>query len=249
MPGETSPRDLGVSPGYVRLTSNNPWMNILAALSSETPRLISSDMGWEVVPRPKQVAMTIWRGVESISGQFSFWLDGFATGPVDQRLRGRRFGPQTESIAKLWEVARGDGVSQPGLMNIEGIPEFPRIDWIIESMDFEDDGSIRSENTFEQARIKCNMTVRQYVPPSYLPPTTVPAPTGSPKGKTVMWKVKKHDTPANIARKIGCKWTDIRDLNKRLINKSNQNLQDGRRIRVPATKDAIRIIKKRRGGK
>jgi hypothetical protein len=207
--------------------------------------ITNEDTGWEMVPRPKQTGMTIWRGNEPLQGTFSFLLDGYRTGPIgrvghgSQRLAGRVFDPQTPNINNLWKIARGDGDSRPGLISIEGIPEFPNIDWIIESMSFEDDGSIRSAHSFKQARIKCNMTVRQYMPPRYVPDRT---PTGSPKGKTVTWKCRHGDTPANIARRIGCKWTDIRELNKKIVKKSNMHLKAGTRIRVPATKDANRLI-------
>ena len=53
------------------------------------------------------------------------------------------------------------------------------------------------------------------------------------KAKTLVYTVRHSDTPASIARKRKCKWTDLRTLNKDVITKANQNLKDGSRIRVP----------------
>lgn len=232
-----------VASGYVRITCSNPWMNLTCLLGPETPRIINSDNGWEIKARPKQVGMTVWNGVEPIQAEFTFLLDGFRTGPdMSQRLDSRFIDPQTPNIERLWAVSRGDGDSQPGLINVEGIPEFPNIDWLIETIEFQTDGSIRSDDNFKQGRQMVHVVIREYSPPRY---ASAKAPTGSPKGKTVTWKVKRSDTPTTIAKRIGCQWTDIRELNKKVVKKANQNLKDGTKIRVPATKNANKIARGR----
>jgi hypothetical protein len=241
MPAEAKPK-IPVPAGYVRLTCDAPWLNLTCLIGPESPRIVSGTMGWEIEDHPKQVGMTVWRGVEPLQGELSLMLDGFRTGPDgSQRLADRFLDPQTPNIANLWAVARGDVNVQPGLLAIEGIPEFPNIDWVIESMEIGD--SIRSDTNFKVARSLITMTVREYNPPRYVSPRS---PTGSPKGKTVTWTVKKNDTPTSIAMKIGCQWTDIRELNKKVVKAAKQNLRDGSKIRVPATKNAQKMKGKSR---
>jgi LysM domain-containing protein len=228
MPGQLTPPQ-GVSPGYVRMTCDRPSLDIYCLLGPESPAITNIDGGWEIVQRPKQNGMTIWRGVEPLQGTFTILLDGFAT---DVRRPNRFLEPMTPLVQELLDVCRGNNNSQPGLLHIWGIPEFPIIDWVIETMDISTDQSdvIRSDTNFKVARQKISIVVREYSPPRYVKAKT---PTGSSTDAPATYKVKKNDTPHTIAMRRGCKWTDIRMLNLTIVKKANQKLKVGTQLRVP----------------
>jgi LysM domain len=82
------------------------------------------------------------------------------------------------------------------------------------------------------------LTFVEYVPPTFVQ-MRAKARQGA-KAKTTLYTVRRGDTPATIARKRRCKWTDLRTLNASVVKKANQNLKDGSRIRVPVLKTAAR---------
>ena len=51
-----------------------------------------------------------------------------------------------------------------------------------------------------------------------------------------MYKVKRNDTPAGIAKRRHINWTLLRQLNPKTVKTANQKLKVGSRIRVPAIK-------------
>jgi hypothetical protein len=218
-----------VQKGWVRLWATDPDFDIYGPLSADTPHWTGGWGGWEVVPRPRQSGMTIWNGIEPFTLEFGMWLDrGIMEGPTD--FNQRRSIEQL--MDRLLRVARGDGDSPPSPIYISGIPRTAGRRWIIEAMDFPPDGAIRRSYDMYLVRQQINFVLKEYTPPTMK--RIHKQALKRDLGKIVTIKVKKDDTPARIARRRGCKWTDLRTLNPGVVHKAAQNLKNGIKLRVPA---------------
>jgi len=204
-------------PGYVRLDCDDPPLAATILLGSGAVRLLPGDAGWETVARPQQTAMTIWNGGPALGVELPLMLDGWA----DQRS-------QEPALRKLLAVWGGDDESPPGIVQVTGVP-LPRDRWVIENLELADGEIRRADGAL--VRQPLTLTLREYVPPTYLQ-LRKRALQGA-KGKTKTITVRKGDTPAIIARRQKCSWTDLRDLNVGVVTKANQNLKDGSKLRVP----------------
>lgn len=222
-----------VPPGYVRLTCDDPALDCYALLGEGSPHYTAGFGGWEITARPQQVGMTIWQGTEPIALELPLVFDGFAAGLS-----------QEPTLNRLYAVARGDDESPPGILRLAGLPLAPGVSrWVIEELSL-DDAILSTEG--ERLRQTLTLTLREYVPPSYLQ-LRRGALQGS-KGKTKAVTVRKHDTPTTIARRQRCKWVDVRDLNLLAKTpkppwKANTKLTVGSKARVPVAVDKERRAK------
>jgi hypothetical protein len=219
-------------PGYVRVVCDDPQLSLVVLLGPEPVRLTAGVGGWEVTPRPRQVAMTTWAGVEPLQVELGLMFDGWATGKS-----------QETSLRRLLAVARGDDESPPGVISVEGVL-LPADDWVIEDVSWGD--PILSATTLERVRQPVTLTLREYVPPQYLQMRRK-AIEGS-KGKTRVVTVRKGDTPTTIARRQHCTWFALRALNASVISKANQKLKHGTKLRAPVATSKTRRAKAARKG-
>ena len=202
--------------GHIRLSCDDPAADLVLLLGPEPPRITGGLGGWEITGRPRQISMTTWQGTEPFQVQLSVMLDGFHSGlSVETTLR------------KLVTIARGDDESPPGVVAIDGIP-LPTDDWVLEALDFGDSISASGGVRLRQPIL---LTLREYVPPSFLQ-LRRGALQGT-GGKTKVVTARKGDTPARIARRQRCDWREIRDLNPALVRKANAALKVGTKLRVP----------------
>jgi hypothetical protein len=242
--------------GYVRLRCGDPAFALLALLGEEAPRLTGGIGGWNIVPRPQAVGMTLWEGVEPYQVSLSLMLDGW-----------RHRQSQDAAIAGLVRVARGDSESPPGVLVVEGIV-LPARQWVVESMEFGDPilatGGERVRSSYADpgprhaaspgARLRqpLALTLREYVPPTFLKRKR--SAYGS-STKYVIVRAQHGNTPAKIAKRRRLKsWTVIRDANKGLKLKANTKLKTNQKLRVPVTKPQARhggkdVKSKGKGGK
>jgi hypothetical protein len=187
-------------PNYVRVTCDDPKLNVVALLGEEPARLTGGFGGWEVSARPRQVGMTTWTGVEPLQLELSLLLDGWASATS-----------QENAISDIVTCARGDDNSPPGIVELGDVIVDPA--------------------SRERLRQALALTLREYVPPEYLQQRRR-AVLGS-KGKTRVVTARQGDTPAKIARRLHCKWTDLRELNSTVVKKANQALKKGAKLRAP----------------
>jgi len=219
--GETTtswPKGDKPNPGRIRLICEDPPLKIGVLLGPELPQTSGGFGGWEVTGRPRAVAMTTWNGVDPFEFTLPILLDG---------------GPDRESIepiiADIIDVARGTDRSPPGILRITGLPGLPANRWVITGISFDD---ARRRRNMHRWRQLMTLTLLEYSPPDY--DTIRKGALMKPRPKTVVYKTKKGDTPARIARGRRCSWTDIRDLNRKgLIKRANQHLKPGMRLMVP----------------
>ncbi len=206
-------------PGWVRLKSAAPTLNILGPLGPEPPNIGGGFGGYEIVNRPRQVGMTIWNGVEPYQLKFSMFLEGFKEGRSVE-----------EDIAAVMRCAHGtDG--EPGTVQVFGIPRLPTTDWVIEDLEFDEDSTIRNYS-MNRIRQKLTWTLRERNDPAYLSLRKEALMGKKPANTTI--KAKRGDTPAKIAKRLKLKsWTIIRDRNKGVVTKADQKLKEGKKIVVP----------------
>jgi nucleoid-associated protein YgaU len=219
-------------PGYVRLRCSDPKFDQTFLLGEDPPKVSGGVGGWETVQRPRQVSMTIWQGTDPFELELVVMLDGWEPG-----VAGGGYS-QEPALRALLAAARGDDESEPSTWDIDGIPWLPADEWVLNSVE-PGDTVLRRSSDFSRVRQDLTLAFVEYIPPEYLQ-LRAKARQGA-KSKTTVYTVKKGDTPASIARKRRCKWTEIRDLNKDVITKgAKQALRVGSRLRVPVLRKPAR---------
>lgn len=231
--------------GWVGLVSDNPPMRLLARLSEDEPEVGDGLGGWDITDRPQQVAMTTWKGNAPYSLSLPILLDGFAD-DVDIESQ----------IAVLYDVARGRD-TEPGSVQISGIPGLPVDDWVITGIDVGD--AIRRDTDFKRVRQKLTLAMLEYNPPSW--ESVKKSALQGAKSRTHFVTVKaspskkdaktKGETPTQIARRLHVKWTELRDANKDVIKlTANTPLKIGTKLRAPlpaaSSRKARKTSKKKR---
>jgi hypothetical protein len=103
------------------------------------------------------------------------------------------------------------------------------VDWVVEAVEFGD--PILRPTDASRVRQPLTLTLREYVPPSYL--RMAKRALDPAKRKTKVVTAHKGDTPAKIARRQRCDWRELRDLNPTLVRKANQALKAHTKLRVP----------------
>ena len=220
----------GVPTGYVRLINSDAKFDQTLLLGEQPPKVTGGGDLWDIVERPRQVAMTIYKGREPFQVELGVMLDGFNPRVEQGGLS------QEPMIRALLAAMTGDDEAEPSTWDIQGIPEVNDIpEWVLQTVD-PGDHIIRRATDFSRTRQDYTLTFLEYTPPTYVQ-LRAKARQGT-KGKTTLYTVRRGDTPASIARKRRCKWTDLRTLNLSVVKRANQNLKDGSRIRVPVVKQS-----------
>jgi hypothetical protein len=214
--------------GRVRISCDDPDFDLLGWLGPDSPKYTGGFGGWTVTPRPRQVGMVTYDGVEPIELQFQLLWDGILR--ADRRRRPYEHPSSVEpAIRDLLAVVRGDKESDPGIVKVEGIPSLPTDRWVIRNVEFGD--AIRRISDMHRTRLMLTFTLLEFVPPKF--EGLKRRAFGKDLRKTGIWKVHTGDTPHSIAKHQHCKWTDIRELNHDLVRSANQKLKAGTKLRVP----------------
>jgi hypothetical protein len=218
----------GVPTGQVRLINQDAKFDQTLLLGETPPKVTGGGDLWDIVERPRQVAMTVYKGRQPFQVDLQVMLNGL--NPLVEQG-----GLSQEPVLRdLLDAMTGDDEHEPSPWEIRGVPEINDIpEWVLQTAE-PGDHQIRRRTDFSRSRQDYTLTFIEYTPPTYVQ-LRAKARQGS-KGKTTLYVVKKGDTPASIARKRRCKWTDLRTINASLITRANQNLRDGSRIRVPVLK-------------
>lgn len=216
--------------GRVRITCDDPHLILEGYLGPDSPSLTGGFGGWNITGRPRQVGMTTWDGIDPFELTFQLLWDGIV-GPVRQTVR--EFQHSVEpALRDLMTVVRGDKESDPGIVDVDGIPSLPTKRWVITNVDFGD--AIRRVSDMHRVRLLLTFTLLEYIAPHFEPLGR--KAVGKDKGKTVVINAKDKDTPQKIAGRRHVKWTVIRALNPGIVKSANQKLKKGTKLRVPAKK-------------
>jgi len=215
----------GIPTGQVRLINQDAKFDQTLLLADTPPKVTGGSDLWEIVDRPRQVSMTVYKGRAPFQVELAVLLNGL--NPLVEQG-----GYSQEPVIRgLLAAMTGDDESEPSTWEIQGVPEVNDIpEWVLQTAE-PGDHVIRRRTDFSRTRQDYVLTFLEYTPPTYVQ-IRAKARQGA-KGKTTLYVVKRGDTPASVARKRRCKWTDLRTLNQSVITRANQNLRDGSRIRVP----------------
>jgi hypothetical protein len=215
--------------GCVQIYCADPPRSVIALLGPDPIKQTGGGGGWETVARPHQTAMTIWGGGAPYAVALPLMLDDY-----------HENGTVEDAVALINRLARGDDDSEPGVVEIGGV-QLPADRWVIDSVDWGD--PIRADDDLRTLRQPVTLALLEHVPPSYLQPGR--RARDNPKRKTRVVVVKKGDTPAKIARRCKCKWTDLRTLNKGIVKTANQKeaakgdkFKAGMKLRAPVAQPA-----------
>jgi hypothetical protein len=226
-------------PGQVRITCGDPELVLAGWLGPDSPKFTGGIGGWIVTPRPRQIGMVTYEGVEPLELSFQMILDNILVpfGKDTKKKYRRRpradFHSLEPDLRDLMDVLRGDGESDPGIVRVEGIPsQIVGKRWVIRNVEFGD--AIRRKTDMHRIRLQLDFTLLEYRPPHF--ERVRKKSVGRNKGKTEIIHAKANDTPATIAKRRKCKWTDIRTLNQGIVRRANQDLKKGQKIRVPVAK-------------
>jgi hypothetical protein len=226
-------------PLSVRIRCSNPKTDV-SVLRGEGPMQITDGVGgWDVVNRPRQVGMTQWSGVEPFQVKIPVQFEGWK--PTAAQWGSPDGVDMNPGIYALLRCARGTDEHPPGICRVYGLV-LPAERWVIENIEF-GDNTIVTLGGGKTLRQDATITLREYVPPSYL--RVSKRALDSPKGRTKTYVVKRTarkgaskrtgQTPAEIAKVLRCKWTDLRQLNPKVVKKAGQHLKIGVKLRVPVS--------------
>jgi hypothetical protein len=202
--------------GFVHLYSSQTGLDQIVRLGPNGWKQTAGFGGWEITNRPRTVGMISLAAVPLCEGDLHILYDEFDG--IEYRIKA------------LTDCARGTARSNPGILVIDGIPGLPNDTWVINGVEFGD--IVIRKNDMRRRRQDVTIHVVEYQPPKY--ETLRANALAKPRPKTVIYKVKKNDTPAKIAKARKCKWTDVQKLNKKgVIKTANQKLKAGIQIMVP----------------
>ena len=208
----------------IRLRCNKPPVNVTPILL--VAKLTGGVGGWEVTTRPRQTAMTSWQGSPPYQLDLQVMFDEYTPLRI---MEGRTI---EDRLGRMLAAGRGTG-TEPATWRVDGVPMQLDVDeWILNTAE-PGDNVLRRRGDFQRVRQEYALTFLEYVPPQYVR-LRVAALKGP--GPSTMYKVKRNDTPAGIAKRRHINWTMLRTLNPKTVKTANQKLKVGSRIRVPAIK-------------
>lgn len=209
-------REHETGPGWVHLHCLNPALNLHARLGPDLPQVSGGYGGWEVTQRPRAVGMTVWNGVPPCELTLNIMIGGGREIDEDRGVESK--------ISRLTDVARGTADATPGIVYIDGVPNLPAAKWVIQNIDWGD--ALRRRDDMHRIRQLATITFLEYQAPEY--ETLRRGALGKARLKTVVYTVKKGDTPAKIAKHRRGDWKDIRDVNRKgVIKRANQQPHKG----------------------
>jgi hypothetical protein len=215
-------RERDTTAGFVHLHCLNPPLDLSLRMGQDLPQITGGYGGWETTQRPRAVGMTTWSGVPPFELSLNLML-----GKKDLSDSGS----QEQKIRQLTDVARGTRDHVPGIVYIDGIAGLPADKWVINNIDFGD--AIRRREDMHRIRQMVTITFLEWQPPEY--ETLRKGALAKARPKTVVYTVKKGDTPAKIAKHRRGDWKDIREVNRKgVIKKANQQPRKGTPFHVGA---------------
>lgn len=137
---------------YVTFTSRAPGMTVRALKGEGVVKIASGFGGWELVPRPRRQAATLWTGIEPLRMQIPIVLDGFRDNDSVEPM-----------IAKLEAMGRPPARgAEPPLVSVSG-PAIPHddLDWVIENL--EQGTGVLSRSGRERVRQEMTVSLLRYV--------------------------------------------------------------------------------------
>lgn len=137
---------------FVRVTCDDPPVDVRAMLGDERPDVSSGYGGWEEVERPRRTTITTWRGQPARRLQITLLLDEWTTGRSIER-----------QISALERIALPREGGQPPIIHLQtasGAVPWRRRKWVVDAISWGDALMNRKGNRVRQM---VTLTLLQYV--------------------------------------------------------------------------------------
>lgn len=190
-------------------------------LGGSVAQISDESGGWEEVERPGDVGMTVWRGAHPLRMAIPILLDGW-----------RKRENQQDKLHRLHELVRDEqGDKRPPILRIYGPLPLRRHNWVVESIEYQDDPQPLRSRSGLLYRQAVSLNVMQFVPADDVKIKR----RGKTGGGT--YKVKRNgETCLSIAKKkyhehVHDRARKIARLNS--IRSIRKELRKGQRIKLP----------------
>lgn len=216
--------------GWFTLASAQPPLSLEVMMGDGTV-IATGYGGWEEVPRPRRVAMTVWNGIAPLRLAIPVLIDGLTDGR------------SVEADVRLLERLAGldEHVDEPPTLTVNAngaiphdLKQEPHNRWVVELLEWGD--ALRQEDG-QRIRQEGDLTLLQFIEDEHLRDLKPPAHRRrkSKKGKHGhgTYVVKRGDTLQSIAaKKLGSskRWHDIAKLNK---IRDPKRIHVGQKLKLP----------------
>jgi hypothetical protein len=184
------------------------------------PKIVGGSGGWDVVSRPRRVAMTQWTGRDPYRMDVPILFDGY------------RFKDSVEEdIARLNNMSIGHDYDPPPTINIDGAVPVKGATWVIENIDWGDEvyWELSAQGRYYRMRQDAVVHFLQYQAEKRLKitmPKSLPNQFIVPRDGYTLREVAKA-MYGNAER-----WKEIQKANEKLVRDPNK-LKKGWELRVP----------------
>ena len=183
------------------------------------PKIVGGSGGWDVVSRPRRVALTQWIGRDPYRMDIPIIFDNY-----------KNKGSVEEDIARLNNMSIGHDFSPPPTLNIDGAVPVKGATWVIEAIDWGDDVYWQQSDLGQFFRMRQDAVVHllQYQAEARLR-ITMPA-----KDLPHQFTVPRDGFTMRMVAKAmygnGSQWKKIQKANP---NRDPNKLRRGQVLRVP----------------
>jgi len=213
------------------ITSEEDGTEFTATFADGSATVTEGYGGWEVVPRPKRVGVTEWRGRSPLAIEIPFIIDYYMSG-IDNP------GIHCEGkVSKLEKLCGVGGGHQPPICRVDGqgaIPHDytvrPGLKWVIEGLTWDKSIELRTQVTGRRLRCGGTIVIRQFSTARDVLRTIKSTDRAVQPKKYI---VKKGDTLNKIAKRFykdPNKWKIIADANKL---RDRRSIYVGQKLMIP----------------
>jgi nucleoid-associated protein YgaU len=204
---------------YIVIFRSSSGSEVAAYRGDGSPKMTGGSGGWDVVARPRRIALTQWTGREPYRMDVPVLFDGY-----------RHSQSVEEDIARLNQMSMGADFKPPPTVTIEGAVPIKGATWVIESIDWGDEvyWQISDQGRYYRQRQDAVVHLLQYQAEKRLKitmPKSLPNQFIVPRNGYTMKEVAKA-MYGNANR-----WTDIKKANPKI--RDPNNLKYKTVLRVP----------------
>lgn len=207
---------------HVRLSSDDPAIEVVALMGVNPPIMVDGYGGWTEIPRPKRDTAVEWTGRPAAKMILEILLDNFREGThVENRIK------NLERMA-LPASDRTD----PPTIKLDGPVPHQEKQWVIGTLEW---GAAIWAQDGRRRRQEVKLTLLEKVEDARV---AIKSPASKQRGKgktknTRIYVIKKGDTLSSIAaRQLGAakRWKEIATLNG---IRDPKNIKPGQKLKIP----------------
>ena len=222
-----------LKPGWVQISASRPSVKVVCRLDAEPPKIVGGYGGWEMVDRPRRVAVTVWEGRQPRQMSLPIVLDEFKSR--------RSVVPLMRDLEKL---ALPFADPEPPRVRIDG-PGITHTDivWLVNNIEW-GESSFDEIDRDRRTRQRAVLSLIAYSAPDRLATggaaaaaARLAAQKTASKTAGYVYTVKQSDLRNGLsgiaARELGnsTRWKEIATLNE---IRDPKRIRTGQKIRIPS---------------